>query len=1075
MPHRPTAESRLSIITAYLTPVVTLLDALIDAFGCQCSFIHQISKITLSLISAVQKVKRNRDECIQLLENIHQVLYAIVDLHISSETTGSLAPSLIDDIGKFTETLRKMHRFVEAQQDGNKIKYFFCQSEKNTLLKDCHRGLNRALDVFKINIGVMTFNSIHEIQQKTDNMHTKLLELIETLSDGTLTDTLSSVYQVGNPSQNSSNSFSMLPPQPKIFHGREAELQDIIKTLSSESPRIAILGGGGMGKTHMARATLHHPDISTKFEHRYFVTAESADNSVELAALIGLHLGLDPGKDLTRPVVQYFSRMPPCLLILDNLETPWEQIKSRDGVEELLSLLTDVSHLALMITMRGAERPAKVRWTRPFLLPLKPLSDDAARQTFMDITDHSLNDEDMKQLLQLTDNMPLAVDLIAHLADYEGCANVLARWEREKTSMVSAGNDRKSDLDASIRLSLSSPRITSGAQDLLSLLSILPDGLSDPELLHSDLPVQDIRTCKATLLATSLAYIDNKQRLRSLLPIREHIQQFSPPSQALTNPLRKYFHSILDLYKKYHGPELRGIINQITLNLGNLQKVLDRGLHEDSSGLSETIYCIVNLNSFCRVTGRNSTLLMDHIPGVLSHRLDHKLAVHFIAEVLFSPQSCHLSNRESLVAQGISHCNHLNDFGLESRFYMAAGFHYFYKATNKTNDMFKAITLSEKALTLSRSGDTDQECGILITIATMRLYMGDTETAQMHLNEARRLANISANLYQEARALRLAAHCATHLGDYRNSIHCLNRATELVEICGISGGRTDHRIEIGRADLHVLKSEYKEARGIYTQRLHHTEQDPNMYAWTLVNIALIDGMIGVNDEDVYQNMAKAKTIFVGTKSIQGVSCCVMLLADVKLREGDTASAKTLFEDSLKTNLGMYGDAVSLALERLADRNRWHAVDYTFTWPVVYLAHAQKSKEKLAVHKALLFLGDIFIAQGDDDAAHSLFTVALEGFIYMDVHSSRAQCLLRLGDLSHKRGNSSHAAVLWKAAQPLFERSSQAKYVEQIEGRLAELEHTRKALVAPVHHPKQIFEEPSFATNESKSESAANQK
>jgi hypothetical protein len=129
----------------------------------------------------------------------------------------------------------------------------------------------------------------------------------------------------------SSNSFSMLPPKPKMFHGHEAELQDIIETLSSESPRIAILGERGMGKTYMARATLHHPDISIKYEHRYFVTADSADNSVELAALVSLDLGLDPGKDLTRPVVQYFSRMPPCHLILDNLETPWEPIKSHRG------------------------------------------------------------------------------------------------------------------------------------------------------------------------------------------------------------------------------------------------------------------------------------------------------------------------------------------------------------------------------------------------------------------------------------------------------------------------------------------------------------------------------------------------------------------------------------------------------------------------------------------------------------------------------------------------------------------------------------------------------------------------
>jgi hypothetical protein len=116
--------------------------------------------------------------------------------------------------------------------------------------------------------------------------------------------------------------------------------------------------------------------------------------------------------------------------------------------------------------MRGAEHPAKVAWTHPFLPPLNPLSDEAAQQIFMDITDHP--EEYMKQLLRLTDNMPLAVDLMAHLADYEGFKNVLARWETEKASLLSAGIDRKSNLDASIKISLTSPRITSGAKDLLS-------------------------------------------------------------------------------------------------------------------------------------------------------------------------------------------------------------------------------------------------------------------------------------------------------------------------------------------------------------------------------------------------------------------------------------------------------------------------------------------------------------------------------------------------------------------------------------------------------------------------------
>jgi hypothetical protein len=99
-----------------------------------------------------------------------------------------------------------------------------------------------------------------------------------------------------------------------------------------------------------------------------------------------------------------------------------------------------------------------------FYLPLQPLSDEAAQKTFMDITDDVYAEEEMDQILQFTDNMPLAVDLIAHLVNYEGLLNVLNHWDTERTSLISVGYDRKSNLDVSIGLSLSSPRITPGSR-----------------------------------------------------------------------------------------------------------------------------------------------------------------------------------------------------------------------------------------------------------------------------------------------------------------------------------------------------------------------------------------------------------------------------------------------------------------------------------------------------------------------------------------------------------------------------------------------------------------------------------
>jgi hypothetical protein len=62
------------------------------------------------------------------------------------------------------------------------------------------------------------------------------------------------------------------------------------------------------------------------------------------------YIGVEKGSNLAQKIVHYLDHSPPSLLVLDNLETPWESVSSQSEVEEFLSVLTDVAHLGLMVS-----------------------------------------------------------------------------------------------------------------------------------------------------------------------------------------------------------------------------------------------------------------------------------------------------------------------------------------------------------------------------------------------------------------------------------------------------------------------------------------------------------------------------------------------------------------------------------------------------------------------------------------------------------------------------------------------------------------------------------------------------
>jgi tetratricopeptide (TPR) repeat protein len=350
--------------------------------------------------------------------------------------------------------------------------------------------------------------------------------------------------------------------------------------------------------------------------------------------------------------------------------------------------------------------------------------------------------------------------------------------------------------------------------------------------------------------------------------------------------------------------------------------------------------------------------------------------------------------------------------------------------------MSSAKKISRAAILLALStGNTKSHSQALGNLAWVEWNLGDYTAAQMHANKAQRLAIVSADLYSKAQALNIEAICSYTLGNYMKAIHLCIRARVVLGLCGMSHGSLDHSIMGTQAEIHKLKSEYVEARNIQIRILEETSiQDAYNYGLALLNVAEIDVMSGAPKDDVQRNFDKARKMLNTMGCADTMTMCDIILGDLHLREGHSLEARTTFKRCL--NVAMDSQNQTYCLERLGDVSCWGDLDGMSSWTTVFLVNSLKRKEKLGIYKALRSLGDIFLAQHDDHTAISLFIVALEGFTHMDVHRSRAECMLQLGDISKGHGDLFKAVEFWETARPLFERSSQAKQIQHINERVA---------------------------------------
>ncbi|KAJ7193658.1 hypothetical protein GGX14DRAFT_588314, partial [Mycena pura] len=405
---------------------------------------------------------------------------------------------------------------------------------------------------------------------------------------------------------------AILPPVPAIFFGRDKEVDRVVDLILNDEPAsVAIVGTGGIGKTSIALASIHHSKVQEHFQtQRFFLSCEATSTSDSLVqALIKLFkLSVDTSSS-TSPsdtlVLYLQSLASKCLLCLDNLETPWDSDK--DQVESLLDKIVAVRHLTLVITSRDSDRPRGIKWSE--LKPIQPLAIEAAIKTWNAIS-HS-HDEFSILLIQAVECIPLAVTLLAQLGQTDSSKALWASWNSESTKFIrSDGSEsRLNSLDLSIQLSVQSPRLRgcSGAIDFFGVLCMLPQGM--PEMRISEfeaafgIDFKELRAAIRVLKQCSLAYT-----LDGFLCVLSPIRQYVKSHQELTTPLtRTLFRQVSWVYMNVIlANESLHLVNDIHLEIGNISAVLDLCLTEEQAVVEETI----KFSIVCRNLGIHDTRLL---------------------------------------------------------------------------------------------------------------------------------------------------------------------------------------------------------------------------------------------------------------------------------------------------------------------------------------------------------------------------------------------------------------------------------------------------------------------------------
>ncbi|KAG8920609.1 hypothetical protein FRC02_000800, partial [Tulasnella sp. 418] len=576
---------------------LTLLEKIADASN--IPVVKGAAGAALEIIKLLQTMYNNKMDCADLVQRSTSLMVVILGM-FKGKKEEEISHHLRGAVERLTVTFHEvLHDLRKVAQRGDRslIGFLYTIDNANTL-KGCAMRLDWAMQEFQVTSNVDS--CLKDLERHN--------ELVAEIREG-----LGRIVpRADGPSANTETNLptSVMPPEPVIF-GREAFIEQAIELiLNNVSARIAVLGPGGIGKTCAALKIIHDERIGARFgKNRIWVPCDQATSIPLFVELIAKSLDLPSSKcnDRFKEVIIFLESSQELLvLLLDNLETPWDIDGQQSNIAQILARLAAIPTVSFIITMRGSQYPVpdKVRWSQPALAPLTPLELSAGRDAFLWIAPSSASDSQLGTLLKELDCMPLAVTLMARLAfNGETPTDLLSQWKEERTALLDqSGGDRGNSIEVSIKLSMMSNAVKNcpGAIAFLSILSKLPAGslLSHiPDICPS---IPNWRNVIRTLKRVALIYESADQSLIHMLsPVRSYVLLHHPLEARKLRDLQLAYFRIASKGDLEPGSDGFLLVHkEISMIEANMEVILLEALHIATEEPDAAIRASIHYSSY---------------------------------------------------------------------------------------------------------------------------------------------------------------------------------------------------------------------------------------------------------------------------------------------------------------------------------------------------------------------------------------------------------------------------------------------------------------------------------------------